>query len=88
MVFSGGVNGNLNNRVIQWRGAGVPQLVNLTPQVKGSVIYTIKVKDGNQFVQSSLNQNTYTLRPRVQGKANNLGQIEVAGDLYSYVFVW
>jgi uncharacterized repeat protein (TIGR01451 family) len=82
VVFVGGDSGNLNNKILGWRGSGTPQLVNLTPQVKGQIQYSIRVKDGSQFVQSSLNQNTYTMRPRVQGKASNLDQVEVAGELY------
>jgi hypothetical protein len=80
--FVGGDIANINNRVIQWRGSGVPQLNTVTPQVRGSLRFSIKVKEGNNFIQSNLNQNTYTLRPKVQAKANNLPSFEVAGELY------
>jgi len=81
-TFVGGDIGNLNNRVIQWRGSGVPQLITLTPQVSGSVRYSIKVKSGGAFIESGLNQSSYTLRPRAQAKATNIPQFEVGGDLY------
>lgn len=80
--FVGGDIANINNRVIQWRGSGVPQLNTLTPQVKGSLRFSIKVKEGTNFIQSNLNQNTYTLRPKAQAKANNLPSFEIAGELY------
>lgn len=80
--FFGGNIGTLNNGVIQWRGSGVPQLITLTPQVSGSVQYSIKVKSGDAFIASSLNQSGYTIRPRAQAKATNIQQFEVGGDLY------
>jgi hypothetical protein len=81
-TFVGGDIGNLNNRVINWRGSGVPQLITMTPQVSGSVRYSVKVKSGEAFIESRLNQSSYTLRPRAQAKATNIPQFEVGGDLY------
>lgn len=82
LSFVGGDIGNLNNRVITWRGSGVPQLVTLTPQVSGTVRYSIKVKSGDNFIASSLNQSSYTIRPRAQALATNIQQFEVGGELY------
>ncbi len=82
LQFVGGVSGNINNRVVQWRSSGVPQLANLAPQVKGTVTYTARVKSGNEFIKSGLNQTAYTLRPNIEAKAVNLPQIKAGGELY------
>jgi hypothetical protein len=82
LQFVGGVSGNINNRVVQWRSSGVPQLANLAPQVKGTVTYTVKVKSGEEFTKSGLNQTAFTLRPNIEAKASNLPQIKAGGELY------
>jgi hypothetical protein len=82
ITFDGGYSGNINNRVLQWRGSSNPQLVNLSPQVSGKFTYSVRVKSGESFLKSSLNQTSYTLRPRAQSKAGNVQQVEFAGELY------
>jgi hypothetical protein len=80
--YVGGASGNLSNKVIQWRSSGNPSFLNVVPQQKGSVSFTIRTKSGGNFINSGLNQTAYTLRPRAQAKATNLEQIETSGDLY------
>ena len=80
--FVGGDRGNLNNKVVQWRGSNVSQLVNLGTQVKGQVRYSVKVKDTETFLQTGRKQNDYILIPKVQVRADNLQQIEFAGSTY------
>lgn len=80
--FVGGDRGSVNNKVIQWRGTGVSQLVNLGVTQRGFLRFSIKVKDNPNFIKSYLNQNSYILIPKVQAKASNLQQIEISGDLY------
>jgi hypothetical protein len=75
-------DGILNNRVIQWKSSGVKQLENLPPQGKSTLRYNIKVKSGDQFIKSGLNQSAYTLKPNVEGKALNIPQIRVEGNTY------
>jgi hypothetical protein len=82
LVFQGDSQGNVNNRVVQWRSSGVAQLENLAPQSRGILSYSVKVKDGDQFIKSGLNQTAYTLRPNVEGKGVNLPQIKTSGELY------
>jgi uncharacterized repeat protein (TIGR01451 family) len=81
-LVGGDFQGNINNRVIHWRSSGSTQLATVTPQTKGKFLYSIRVKDNPQFIQSALNQSAYTLRPKAQGKALNVQQVEFAGDLY------
>jgi hypothetical protein len=82
LQYVGGNDGNINNRVIQWSGRGVPQLENLAPQVKGSLLFTVKVKPVDQFIKSGLSQTAYTLRPNVEAKAQNLAQVKATGESY------
>jgi hypothetical protein len=82
LQYVGGVEGNINNRVIQWSGRGVPQLENLAPQVKGTLLFTVKVKPVDQFIKSGLSQTAFTLRPSVEAKAQNLPQIKATGEQY------
>lgn len=80
--FVGGDRGNLNNNTVQWRGSNVSQLVNLGTQVKGQVRYSVKVKDSQTFLQTSRKQNDYIIIPKVQIRADNLQQVEFAGNTY------
>ena len=80
--FVGGSAGNLSNKVVQWRASGNPSFLNVVPQQKGSVSFTVRTKTVPAFISSGLNQTAYTLRPRAQAKASNLDQIETSGDLY------
>jgi hypothetical protein len=80
--FVGGDRGNLNNNTVQWRGSNVNQLVNLGTQVKGQVRYSVKVKDSQTFLQTGRKQNDYIIIPKVQIRADNLQQIEFAGNTY------
>jgi hypothetical protein len=80
--FVGGSSGNISNKVIQWRSSGNPSFLNVVPQQKGSVSFTIRTKTGAAFIASKLNQNAYTLLPRAQAKSINLSQIETAGEIY------
>ncbi|MBC7472234.1 MAG: hypothetical protein H7196_03185 [candidate division SR1 bacterium] len=65
-------DGNLNNRIVQWRASGVKQLENLPPQAKGTLKFTAQVKKEGQFIKSGINQTAYVLKLVVDGKALNL----------------
>ncbi len=80
--FVGGDRGNLNNNTVQWRGSNINQLVNLGTQVKGQVRYSVKVKDSQTFLQTGRKQNDYIIIPKVQIRADNLQQVEFAGNTY------
>jgi hypothetical protein len=82
LQFAGGTGGNINNRVIQWRGSGVPQLENLAPQVRGVLQYSIKVKNNEEFIRSGLSQTAYTVRPFSEAKGQNLPQVKSSGENY------
>jgi hypothetical protein len=75
-------DGVLSNRIIQWRSSGVKQLENLPPQAKGSVKYTATIKKPDQFLNSGLSQNAYTLTPRIDGKALDQPQVHTDGFVY------
>jgi len=80
--FSGGERGDITGSQITWQATRVPQLATLRPNQSGQFQYTVKVKELSDFINVSLNQTQYTIRPGVQAKANNLEQIEFVGDLY------
>lgn len=82
IAFIGGDRGNETNEVIKWEGNGTPQLSRLNPQQKGSISFQIQVKEDARFIQTALNQNRYTLQPRVQAQASNLDLFEIAGSVY------
>lgn len=82
IAFSGGDRGTLNNRTIQWKSNGVPQLANLSPQQRGQLSYSIRVSDKDTFVKSGLTQNTFTITPKATAKATNLQSVDFSGDLY------
>jgi uncharacterized repeat protein (TIGR01451 family) len=81
-AFVGGDRANVNNRSIIWQGNNVPQLVNLTPQVKGELRFTIQVKKDENFIKTNRPQNNYIITPKASAKAANLQNIDVAGDVY------
>lgn len=82
MAFVGGDRGNVTNRSVLWQGNNIPQLVNLTPQVKGELRFTIKVKENENFIKTDRPQNNYVLTPKATAKAVNLQNVEIAGGLY------
>ena len=82
LKFVGGDAGNQSNRSVRWRPASNPQLENLTPKARGSLRYTINVKDEEDFINQSLSQTQYTLRPSAQAQAQNVDTAFATGDLY------
>lgn len=80
--FAGGERGDITGSQISWQATRVPQLATLRPSQSGQFQYTIKVKELSEFINVSLNQTQYTIRPGVQAKAANLEQIEFVGELY------
>jgi hypothetical protein len=80
--FKGGERGDITGSQITWQPTRVPQLASLKPAQKGTLQYSVKVKDVSGFLNTNLNQTKYTIRPGVQIKAQNLEQIESLGDLY------
>jgi len=82
VTFSGGDRGSINNRTINWKGSGVPQLINLTPQQQGKLRYSIRVKDTATFTKSKAPQNNYYVVPKVSASATNLQQVDAAAQSY------
>jgi|LakMenEpi03Aug12_release.lakeMendotaPanAssembly.Ray.scaffolds.fasta_scaffold43277_7 hypothetical protein len=82
ITFKGGERGDIIGNQITWQATRVPQLGSLRPAQKGTLNYSIKVKDATGFLNTNIDQTQYTIRPGVQIKAQNLEQIEVTGDLY------
>jgi hypothetical protein len=82
LKFVGGERGNVNNGKIEWQGTGVPQLVNLTPQAKGVLQYSVKVRDKEKFYNSERSQEKYILIPKVEAFGTNQEAISYTDNLY------
>jgi hypothetical protein len=80
IAFTGGNRAFINNSQIQWTGNNTPQLVSLSPQVKGQLSYSINVK--SNVISNKRAQGDYTITPQVQIKAINLQEIVAAGEEY------
>ncbi len=82
LAYVGGTQGDLNNGAVQWTARGVPQLENLPPQSRGKLSFSVQLKDDDAFKNTSLPQNTYTLRPRAEAKSAELSSIQFSGEEY------
>jgi hypothetical protein len=78
--FVGGSRAEINNNQIQWAGVNTPQLVTVTPQTRGKLNYTVKVK--KDLLDQTKPQSEYTIKPQVAIQAANLQPISQSGDTY------
>jgi hypothetical protein len=78
--FVGGSRAEVNNNQIQWIGNNTPQLVTVTPQTRGKLNYSVKVK--KDVLDQSKPQVDYTIKPQVAIQAANLQPISQSGDTY------
>jgi hypothetical protein len=78
--FVGGSRVEVNNDKIQWTGINTPQLVTVTPQTRGKLNYTVKVK--KDVLDKEKAQSEYSVKPQVQIQAANLQPISQSGDTY------
>jgi hypothetical protein len=75
LSFSGGVRGDLSGSDLVWQAPRVPQLSNLKPSQSGKFRYTIEIKPRSEYLDTNLQQQQYTLTPRVKATAENISDI-------------
>jgi hypothetical protein len=81
IAYSGGDKGNYNNGKLEWRQQGAPQLRLIPPNGSGELSFSVKVKDGKDFLNGKP-QTQFTLRPRALVNAIATEDVTVVGDEY------
>ena len=71
----------VTNKTLIWQGGSASELVSLAPGFKGTLRYTIPVKAKELAVNSSFNQDQYTLRPVAEVKQTDQQTISAASAL-------
>jgi hypothetical protein len=82
LSFGSGQRGDVIQGQIQYKATRIPQLQVVRPGQKGTLTYSVRVKPLESFIQPNLNQISYTLKPLVKAKAQNLEPIDFAGSTY------
>ncbi len=82
LSFGSGQRGDIVQGQIQYKATRIPQLQVVRPGQKGTLTYSVKVKPLETFINPNLNQISYTLKPGVRAKAQNLEAIDAGGSTY------
>jgi hypothetical protein len=82
LSFGSGQRGDIVQGQIQYKATRIPQLQVVRPGQRGSLVYSVKVKPLQSFINPNLNQIAYTLKPGVRAKAQNLEQVDFSGSTY------
>jgi hypothetical protein len=81
VAYTGGDRGSYTNGRFEWTQAGAPALRLLPPNGSGKLSFTIKTKEGKNFLNGK-NQSQFTLQPRAILSATAIDDISVVGSEY------
>lgn len=82
LEYLDGNEGNMSNKEIRWRGSGATQLISVKPGETGQIRYKIRTKSEETFLNSSLKQESYIIRPKAEYQIDNKKEKIVAGESY------
>lgn len=80
--FTGGERGSINDKTVRWISNNIPELANLQVKASGQVSFSVKVKEGGNFLKTYRNQEDYNITPKAFASGQNIQEIAYTGDVY------
>jgi hypothetical protein len=80
--FAGGGRGSISDRTVRWISNNIPELASLQVKASGQVSFSVKVKEGNEFLKTYRNQQDYNITPKAFASGQNIQEISYTGDTY------
>ncbi len=80
--FTGGERGSINDKTVRWISNNIPELANLQVKASGQLSFSVKVKEGGNFLKTYRNQEDYNITPKAFASGQNIQEIAYTGDVY------
>ena len=82
MQFAGGERGSISDKTVRWVSNNIPELASLQVKASGQVSFSVKVKEGSNFLKTFRSQQDYNITPKAFASGQNIQEIAYTGDTY------